>query len=65
MYALARWGARTLGPPKEDELYPEWGLHWGCGTRLRAGVPRAEGDPAVIDRCLRVLSTRPRVTAAT
>ena len=28
MYALARWGARTLGPPKEDdELYPEWGVN--------------------------------------
>jgi hypothetical protein len=28
MYALARWGARTLGPPKhDDELYPEWGLN--------------------------------------
>jgi DNA-binding HxlR family transcriptional regulator len=28
MYALARWGARTLGPPTdEDELYPEWGLN--------------------------------------
>ena len=32
-----RWGARTLGPPKDDdELYPEWGLNWCCGTRLRA-----------------------------
>ena len=28
VYALARWGARTLGPPgPEDELYPEWGLN--------------------------------------
>jgi DNA-binding HxlR family transcriptional regulator len=28
LYALARWGARTLGPPaKGDELYPEWGLN--------------------------------------
>ncbi len=28
LYALARWGARTLGPPKEDdELYPEWGIN--------------------------------------
>ncbi len=28
LYALARWGARTLGPPKEgDELYPEWGVN--------------------------------------
>jgi DNA-binding HxlR family transcriptional regulator/putative sterol carrier protein len=28
MHALARWGARTLGPPGADEeLYPEWGLN--------------------------------------
>ena len=28
MYAIARWGARTLGPPTaEDELYPEWGMN--------------------------------------
>jgi DNA-binding HxlR family transcriptional regulator len=28
LYALARWGARTLGPPSEgDELYPEWGVN--------------------------------------
>jgi DNA-binding HxlR family transcriptional regulator/putative sterol carrier protein len=28
LYALARWGARSLGPPgPEDELYPEWGLN--------------------------------------
>jgi DNA-binding HxlR family transcriptional regulator/putative sterol carrier protein len=28
LYALARWGARTLGPPKPgDELEPEWGLN--------------------------------------
>jgi DNA-binding HxlR family transcriptional regulator len=27
-YALARWGARSLGPPApEDELYPEWGCN--------------------------------------
>jgi DNA-binding HxlR family transcriptional regulator len=27
-YALARWGARSLGPPgPADELYPEWGLN--------------------------------------
>jgi DNA-binding HxlR family transcriptional regulator len=26
--ALARWGARTLGPPRpEDEMYPEWGVN--------------------------------------
>jgi DNA-binding HxlR family transcriptional regulator len=28
LYALARWGARTLGPPTaDDELYPEWGVN--------------------------------------
>ena len=28
IYALARWGARTLGPPKaKEELYPEWGVN--------------------------------------
>jgi DNA-binding HxlR family transcriptional regulator len=28
LYALARWGARTLGPPgKGDDLYPDWGLN--------------------------------------
>ena len=28
LYALARWGARSLGPPaSEDELYEEWGLN--------------------------------------
>jgi DNA-binding HxlR family transcriptional regulator/putative sterol carrier protein len=28
LYALARWGARSLGPPgPKDELYPEWGVN--------------------------------------
>jgi DNA-binding HxlR family transcriptional regulator len=28
LYALARWGARTIGPPRpDDELYPEWGVN--------------------------------------
>ena len=28
LYALARWGARSLGPPgKKDHLYPDWGLN--------------------------------------
>ena len=28
LYALGRWGARSLGPPQFDaELYPEWGLN--------------------------------------
>jgi DNA-binding HxlR family transcriptional regulator len=28
LYALARWGARSLGPPtKQDDLYDDWGLN--------------------------------------
>lgn len=28
LYALARWGARSLGPPaREEDFYPEWGLN--------------------------------------
>jgi DNA-binding HxlR family transcriptional regulator len=28
LYALARWGARSLPPPaKNEELYPDWGLN--------------------------------------
>ncbi len=28
IYAMARWGARSLGPPApDDELYPEWGVN--------------------------------------
>jgi len=28
LYALARWGARTLGPPgAAEDFYPEWGLN--------------------------------------
>jgi DNA-binding HxlR family transcriptional regulator len=28
MHALARWGARSLGPPTcEEDLYPEWGVN--------------------------------------
>jgi hypothetical protein len=28
VYALARWGIRTLGPPgPDDELEAEWGIH--------------------------------------
>jgi DNA-binding HxlR family transcriptional regulator len=28
LYALARWGARSLGPPGPDEdFYPDWGLN--------------------------------------
>src|SRR5262245_6213058 len=27
LYALARWGARTLPPPVEEDFYPDWGLN--------------------------------------
>jgi DNA-binding HxlR family transcriptional regulator len=28
LYALARWGARSLGPPGPDDvIYPDWGLN--------------------------------------
>jgi hypothetical protein len=28
LYALARWGARTIGPlGPDDELYAEWGMN--------------------------------------
>lgn len=28
LYALARWGARTLGPPGDGvDMYPDWGLN--------------------------------------
>jgi DNA-binding HxlR family transcriptional regulator len=28
LYALARWGARSLGPPgPDDKVYPDWGLN--------------------------------------
>jgi DNA-binding HxlR family transcriptional regulator len=129
LYALARWGARTLGPPKpDDELYPEWGVNGlpalfnaeeargltetyvlkvdgdvftarivngsidvsvggaedadlvveldmdtffalaGGQLELREaasrGVARVEGTPAAVDRCFRVLSIAPRISAA-
>jgi DNA-binding HxlR family transcriptional regulator len=129
LYALARWGARTLGPPKpDDELYPEWGVNGlpalfnaeeargltetyvlkvdgdvftarivngsidvsvggaedadlvveldmdtffalaGGQLELRdaasRGGARVEGTPAAVDRCFRVLSIAPRISAA-
>jgi DNA-binding HxlR family transcriptional regulator len=129
LYALARWGARSLGPPgSDDELYPEWGVNafpalfnpeaargltetyvirigeyvftarlldghlrtevgaaeapdldvamdmdtfhaLASGERapsdaLAQGRLRFEGEPAVLDRCFRVLSFAPRLPAA-
>ena len=129
LYALGRWGARTLGPPKaDDELYPEWGLN-GLPALFNAeearglsetyvlnvdgdvftaqivngslavsmgaaedadlvvevdmdtffalaagelslrdavarGIARVEGEPETANRCFRVFSIAPRVTAA-
>ncbi len=129
LYALARWGARSLGPPGPgDELYPEWGVNalpalfnaeaargltetyalkvdddvftariengvleasvgaaetadlvvetdmdtfFALATgelelreAVRRGRARVDGDAAAVDRCFRVLSLTPRVTAA-
>jgi DNA-binding HxlR family transcriptional regulator/putative sterol carrier protein len=129
LYALARWGARSLGPPKsEDELYPEWGVNalpalfnaevargltetygfkvdedaftariengvldatvgaaedadlivetdmetffelatgrLALHEAVKSGQARAQGNREVVDRCFRVLSLAPRVTAA-
>ena len=53
VYALARWGARTLGPPGPgDELYAEWGVnalpalfsHEAARGLTEAYVLRIEGD---------------------
>jgi hypothetical protein len=45
MYALARWGARTLGPPgPDDELYPDWGLNAFPALFKRRGRSRPYGD---------------------
>src|SRR6266540_1580357 len=129
MYALARWGARSLGPPgPDDELYPEWGVNalpalfkaeiargltetyvlhvdddvfsariengaldatvgadedadvvvetdmktffrlasgeLALSEAAKSGRARVEGDQAPLERCFRVLSLTPRVTAA-
>jgi DNA-binding HxlR family transcriptional regulator len=40
VYALARWGVRTLGPPgPDDELEPDWGIH-AFPALLNAGAAR-------------------------
>ena len=127
--ALARWGARTIGPPgPDDELYPEWGmnalpalfdaeaargvtetyvlvvdgdaftarivngvLEASVGTAedadvvveidmetffglasgelapkdaVKSGRAQLQGDLEALERCFRVLSFAPRVTAA-
>jgi DNA-binding HxlR family transcriptional regulator len=129
LYALARWGARTIGPPgPDDELYPEWGVNalpalfnaeaarglteayvlvvdgdaftarvvngaldasmgtaedadlvveadmetfFGLATgdlaprdAVKAGRAHVQGSPQALERCFRVLSLAPRVTAA-
>ena len=46
MHALARWGARSLGPPKpEDELYEDWGLN---ALRAVFNPERAKGLTATL-----------------
>jgi DNA-binding HxlR family transcriptional regulator len=129
LYALARWGARSLGPPgPDDEMYPEWGvnafpalfnaeeargltetyvlkidgdvftarvengsLEASIGgaddadvvveldmetffeltggeleprDAVKSGRAHVDGDPAVLERCFKVLSLTPRVGAA-
>ena len=129
MYALARWGARTIGPPgPDDELYPEWGVNalpalfvaeaargltetyslvvegdaftarvadgmlepsmgvaedadmvvetdmetfFGLasgelapGDAVKSGRAKLQGDLEALERCFRVLSLAPRITAA-
>ena len=129
MYALARWGARTIGPPgPDDELYPEWGVNalpalfnpeaargltetyalvvegdaftarivdgtldpsvgpaddadlvvetdmetfFGLasgelapGDAVKSGRAKLQGDLEALERCFRVLTLAPRVTAA-
>jgi DNA-binding HxlR family transcriptional regulator len=129
LYALARWGARTIGPPGPgDELYPEWGMNalpalfvseaargltetyslvvegdpftarivdgalepsmgvaddadvvveadmetfFGLASgelapkdAVRAGRAKVKGELEALERCFRVLSLAPRMTAA-
>jgi DNA-binding HxlR family transcriptional regulator len=48
LYALARWGARSLGPPvKGDELYPEWGLN-AFAAMLNAEAARGVKETYVL-----------------
>jgi DNA-binding HxlR family transcriptional regulator len=129
MYALARWGARTIGPPgPDDELYSGWGVNalpalfvaeaargltetyslvvegdaftarvadgvlepsmgvaedadmvvetdmetfFGLasgelapGDAVKSGRAKLQGDLEALERCFRVLSLAPRITAA-
>jgi len=49
LYALARWGARTLGPPRpDDELYPEWGMN-GFPALFNAEHARGLTETYVLD----------------
>jgi DNA-binding HxlR family transcriptional regulator len=49
LYALARWGARTLGPPgSEDELYPEWGMN-GLPALFNADEARGLTETYVLE----------------
>jgi hypothetical protein len=63
--------ARPLGrahaQPAEGRRRALPGVEPALGLRdaVASGVARAEGDPTAIDRCFRVLSVAPGVTAAT
>jgi DNA-binding HxlR family transcriptional regulator len=49
LYALARWGARSLGPPgPDDELYPEWGLN-ALPALFDANAARGLSETYVLD----------------
>jgi DNA-binding HxlR family transcriptional regulator len=49
LYALARWGARTLGPPRADDvLYPEWGVN-AFPALFDAGAARGLTETYVLE----------------
>jgi DNA-binding HxlR family transcriptional regulator len=49
LYALARWGARSIGPPKpEEELYEGWGVN-ALGVLFNAQAARGLTETYVLD----------------
>jgi DNA-binding HxlR family transcriptional regulator len=49
LYALARWGARSLGPPSPDEeLYEGWGVN-ALGVLFNAQAARGLNETYVFD----------------
>ena len=60
VYALARWGARTLGPPgPDDELYPEWGVN-ACSALFSPEAARRLTETYVLRVDADVFSVRLR-----